>query len=201
MSIFNCPSDSSTPESVLTVGPNAANYARIRGNYVVNWGNTVYGQVGLPTVTFGVGPFTFGKGLPISDIKDGVSNTILLSECVPMRLVPADTYGGPIGDISVANGGQTFNGLYPPNSKLPDAIINTTPLVQTDWLNGIPQPDQSVNDYRLQTFVARSKHSGGVHAAMCDGSVHFISDRIKVGVWQSLTTAKGNELIDSTEWR
>jgi prepilin-type processing-associated H-X9-DG protein len=42
---------------------------------------------------------------------------------------------------------------------------------------------------------ARSQHTGGVQAAMIDGSVRFISDNINLLVWQSVCTRAGKETV------
>jgi prepilin-type processing-associated H-X9-DG protein len=44
-------------------------------------------------------------------------------------------------------------------------------------------------------FAARSRHPGGVNAAMCDGSVRFFSNSITWATWQALGTSKGGEVI------
>ena len=75
------------------------------------------------------------------------------------------------------------------------------------WINGreywtgyfhFHTPNSSVPD--LQScgwglFAARSEHTGGVNAALCDGSVRFISDSIDLGVWRGLGTRSGGEVI------
>jgi prepilin-type processing-associated H-X9-DG protein len=45
------------------------------------------------------------------------------------------------------------------------------------------------------SFVARSKHSGGVQAAFCDGAVQFMSDNIDLSVWQAAGTVNGGEAL------
>lgn len=40
---------------------------------------------------------------------------------------------------------------------------------------------------------ASSLHHGGVNVLMCDGSVHFVSDRIDLVIWQAIGTRNGME--------
>jgi prepilin-type N-terminal cleavage/methylation domain-containing protein len=43
---------------------------------------------------------------------------------------------------------------------------------------------------------ARSLHTGGgVNAALCDGSVHYISNSVDVNVWRALSTAQGGAVF------
>ena len=40
-----------------------------------------------------------------------------------------------------------------------------------------------------------SRHPGGAHFAMADGSVHFLSETIEMRLYQKLATRKGNEIV------
>jgi prepilin-type processing-associated H-X9-DG protein len=46
-----------------------------------------------------------------------------------------------------------------------------------------------------QNIAARSQHSGGVNALLCDGHVQFIKNSINVIVWQGLGSRNGGEVI------
>jgi prepilin-type processing-associated H-X9-DG protein len=67
------------------------------------------------------------------------------------------------------NGFVTY---LPPNSPLPDATAHGQ-----GWLS------------------ARSSFSGGVNAALADGSVRFVRDSISITTWRALATRAGGEVI------
>ena len=43
--------------------------------------------------------------------------------------------------------------------------------------------------------LARSRHTGGVNAALCDGSVRFVRDTISLPTWRAMGTAWGGETL------
>ncbi len=73
------------------------------------------------------------------------------------------------------------------------------------WINGreywtgythYHRPQSAVPD--MQTcgwgvFAARSNHPGGLHVAMCDGSVKFVTESIDLQTWRAAGTRSGNE--------
>jgi type II secretory pathway pseudopilin PulG len=101
----------------------SATWARVRFNYVVNAGNTVYGQHNLgscpgafPTcVKFGGAPFGPRTRTKISKLSDGASKTLMLSEVLVLpETIP---WGGPYSDAQTALGGQVFTGYKTPNAQ------------------------------------------------------------------------------------
>ncbi len=42
--------------------------------------------------------------------------------------------------------------------------------------------------------TAGSRHTGGVQVGACDGSVHFVSSSIDLGIWRALGTRAGGEV-------
>ena len=77
--LYSCPSDGGADLSVA-----ACYYQRRRGNYVINWGNSRYGQVVEPEA---IAPFshvngdrTFPRTTKFRDVSDGLSHTLLMSE-------------------------------------------------------------------------------------------------------------------------
>lgn len=235
---FVCPSDG--PKKIMWTDTTLT-YNRPGGNYVVNWGNTNYGQFYLPvpppgnwypgvtpptTVSFGSAPFMAGSSSRLDDITDGTSNTLMMSEVVGLRddsptnsqTGSSPKYQGPVGDITFATGGQTFNGSLTPNSITPDyvcttssgwltvpfvapvfAAMNGMPVVSptTPWntpptppsIAGVTTPS-TWTSVAGQQFAARSKHTGGVNAVFCDGSERFVTDAVDPGVWMALSTSR-----------
>jgi prepilin-type processing-associated H-X9-DG protein len=134
----------------------------------------------------------------VADITDGTSNTLLLSE--GLKYVNSDgvTFIGSLGDIQIGNmGGPLFSAFNSPNSPNPD------------WMEGVCPPAAPCQVVRPVLFLtygasqglqaaARSRHPGGVNAALADGSVRFFSNSIALTTWRSLGTRAGGEVIG--EW-
>lgn len=203
-STFSCPSDIGQVENEW----GHRQWAKLRSNYVINWGNTNYGQtnIGSPSNSASINadnydpnnqkfrgsPFVPKRKNPMSQIKDGLSNTLMMSETLVLPHT-GSAWGGPISEVSVSVGGQTFNGFRTPNSNVGDKVIQS-PSVEICAENGIPSPTR-VSGHLNQILTARSHHPGGVNVARCDGSVSFIVNGIDVYTWQVLSTATGQEQI------
>ena len=203
--VFSCPSAGAP---VMVHEPvsdgNRTLFARWRGNYVANWGNTGNAQrdqPGPPAVPFGGAPFTYGQTRQFAHFQDGTSNTLLLSE----TLHPSGTdYQGPLGDIMIGEGGQAFDTWLTPNSSAPDVVDRMCPYspgdggtnCQVDGDGTVNINIHSLSQLPLdQHNAARSAHPGGVNAALGDGSVRFIGQYIDLTTWRALSTTKGGEVI------
>ena len=203
--VFSCPSAGAP---VMVHEPvsdgNRTLFARWRGNYVANWGNTGNAQrdqPGPPAVPFGGAPFAYGKTTSFAHFFDGTSNTLLLSE----TLHPSGTdYQGPLGCIMNGEGGQAFDTWLTPNSSAPDVVDRMCPYspgdggtnCQVDGDGTVNINIHSLSQLPLdQHNAARSAHPGGVNAALGDGSVRFIGQYIDLTTWRALSTTKGGEVI------
>jgi prepilin-type processing-associated H-X9-DG protein len=186
--LFGCPSDGLKENEW-----SHRNWARVRGNYAVNAGNTDYGQATKNGVAFGGAPFAPRAGVRLAAIRDGLSNTLLTAEVI--TTLSSEWWGGPISDFSISLGGQTFTGWFAPNSLTPDESIRECP--RPSHYNGLPGCNMTFPDeanVKRAVFAARSKHQSGVNTSMCDGSVRFVDDGIDLlGVWRPMTTARGGE--------
>lgn len=189
--IFSCPSDyERTPLNEVTAH-----------NYACNYGNTdLYQDVTFHGIPFGGAPFSDigvdptdpGRGhstVRLADLIDGTSNTILVAEVV--QGAGADlrgfTWYGP------SSGFTTFLG---PNSKSPDVLTFPDQCVYPFSTNP-PCTDETDPNNPSVLLGARSRHTGGVHVVMGDGSVKFIGDSIDLNTWRALSTSQGNEVVSS----
>jgi prepilin-type N-terminal cleavage/methylation domain-containing protein len=180
-----------------------------KGNYAANFGSDTYmsfqdsnkaGAFGVVMVNGwekvtqseshpsmnGVWKAGQGQGNAVSDIKDGTSNTIMLSEVI------AYDSERDIRGAWVANsmGSSVFSARTSPNSK---TIKDNIAICEENIPAGDErQCTENRNDGNTWA-AARSRHSGGVVAARCDGSVTFISDSINLQVWQALCTRAAGE--------
>jgi hypothetical protein len=176
----------------------SAAWARTLGNYVVNAGNTNYGQTAQNGPFLGA-PFTFVRKTPLANITDGTTNTLMMSETLVLpSTVP---WGGTYSDNQTSLGGQVFTGINPPNASVPDGIgygRNGNMGMQAANLRYaegglLPLPTQLDNNPMPTYIGARSKHSTGVNASRCDASVEFYSNQIDLFVWRAMTSAQGGE--------
>jgi prepilin-type N-terminal cleavage/methylation domain-containing protein len=177
---YFCPSDRAPP-AYWEGDP----YYRSRGNYVVNWGNTTDpGPVpgALAPFSYSDGAWT-PRGVKLTDITDGTSNTLLLSEVIMAQNQAYDIRGDIINND---RGCFSFMTINTPNSSVPDQLVFFTPT--TDPM--MP----SVHAGAAQN-AARSHHINGVNAALCDGSVQFFTNSTPVGVWQAMGTMNGGEVV------
>jgi prepilin-type N-terminal cleavage/methylation domain-containing protein/prepilin-type processing-associated H-X9-DG protein len=165
-------------------------------NYLANYGNT--NHIGVdhhgPTrpdtwIRYVGSPFSgrdpdpLIKPVNFREITDGQSNTLLASETV--QGVNEDRRG-----LTWWGWGAGFETRAAPNASVPDTMQYAEACVRTD-----PNPPCDSPSTLSSYFwnAARSRHPGGVNAAMCDGSVHFVVDGIDLATWRAASTTQGDE--------
>jgi prepilin-type N-terminal cleavage/methylation domain-containing protein len=162
-------------------------YQRARGNYVVNWGHGTY-DTAPPTGRAPFGHMGGNRSTPyvtrMTSFTDGTSNTLLMSEY--LRALSANDNDWR-GDIHNDDGVFRFHTINTPNSTVPDnvgwAITNADPVYMP------------VNATTPQHNAARSRHPGGVHVAMGDGTCRFVSNSVALATWRAMGTMDGNEVF------
>lgn len=184
VSLYYCPSDIGNDQTNGT-------YQRRRGNYVVNWGNSKYGQAAEPA---GKAPFSHidgNRSMPrktsFKKIIDGTSKTLLMSETLKAWSVDDNDWRG---DIHNDDGVFRFHTLLGPNSSSPD-------IIQNGWFqrNDDPKMPAVAGARNAQVSAARSRHPGGVNASMCDGSVRFLVNEIAFNAYQAMGSMNGEEVV------
>jgi prepilin-type N-terminal cleavage/methylation domain-containing protein/prepilin-type processing-associated H-X9-DG protein len=204
--IMTCPSDM----------PNAPYEGMTNHNYAVNYGNTTFYQADITaggvTTLFGGAPFncytgqtvndwddktaptpgSLGKPVPFAEILDGLSNTLMVSEVLQGQ-------GEDARGFCWWGGASGFIAYIGPNASDPD-IMTGAWCGTDDPLNApcttISTPPPSPFGRRQG---ARSRHSGGVNAAFCDGHVNFVPNSIAIGVWRALSTSRGGEVLNGSD--
>ena len=185
--LYYCPSDRGGPAYCK-----GDMYWRGRGNYAINWGPVRQPYpTGTPLPTawapFGYTDFrtrTLPRTVRLTDIKDGTSNTLLLSEVIMHEDSSPDWRGDMLNDDEQCG---RFMTLDTPNSGI-DQIVSAS------FCQNTPRLPCTVN--ANGKISARSNHTGGVNVAMADDSVRFVSDTIPLATWQALSTANGGEVVN-----
>ena len=199
LSVYLCPSDQTAAPISLTT--NGVTVSCTSQNYAANFGNTLQIQGDLPGNPFGGAPFG-DVGSPIGDhskpgrptvglreITDGTSNTLLVAEVVVGQ-------GADLRGFSWWGDAAGFETYLTPNSQSPDV------LAEADYCSNLPPnpPCVASSPALADVYAARSRHPGGVHVALADGTVRLVKDSIAIPVWRALSTTRGNEVVDANSF-
>ncbi|SFJ24814.1 DUF1559 domain-containing protein [Planctomicrobium piriforme] len=208
LSLMNCPSH---PVMNTRLNQNYDGFAK--GTYAANATSRHYFATADFTNIASRGPVSaIGQwGANLRDILDGSSNVVLMSEVVKI-----DNGGDDRGAWAWVSGalfcGRTTPsydmGVTPatafstsvivtPNSRrysdsspyAGNANISANPGTPAYQYNDIDRTDASGGT------AARSFHTGGVHATLCDGSVRFIGENIDATTWSNLLSISDGNII------
>lgn len=200
---FVCPSDARpapTPVPNLTLG-GASSFGQV--NYAFSHGDSIT-AIGQSSSNRGM--FCYARPVRISQITDGLSNTIAMSE----RLrVSFGAGASPTGSVKYGAATVSFiTGVFPQASpgqclSVANGPYYATPsqvngLFGTMWSDGPvrrcgfntvlpPNSPSCVNaanngNYNGSGIIPpTSNHPGGVNGVMADGSVRFVSEAINTG--------------------
>jgi len=124
-----------------------------------------------------------GRPRKVTDITDGSSNTLAVSELLAGR-------GDDLRGFTWWGGGAGFTTFSVPNTTEDDVITGGICVPTTN--PRMPCTDVSTMT-RARLLSARSLHTGGVNTSLCDGSVRFVRDSISVQIWRAAGTSQGGE--------
>lgn len=168
LTVYRCPSDSAPDVWDLNDTSGAFLVTLASANYVGHSGTQDLAPcVAVPNQPcFGDGIMYHNSATSFRDVTDGLSSTFILGE----------RRSGDPGNFNSTWVGAPANG--------DDAMARVL---------GVADHTPNHEDAHLDDFS--SQHTGGCHMLAGDGAVKFVGENIDDGVWKSLATRRGNEIV------
>ncbi len=206
--VFRCPSD-----------PRYPIYSEGHLNYYASVGPCMGFAV---TRTSQLGLFRYQQITRIADVLDGTSNVIAMGERImgSANGTIFDQKGDVRRAVAFAGGNNT---IFPTKAQL-DAHGTACAAAgafyshrgsrwmrgDETWFNTWNTPNSPNDDCSTgngghaggdasANQAARSRHTGGAHVLMADGSVHFVSENIDLLNWQRLGAIADGETVSISE--
>jgi prepilin-type N-terminal cleavage/methylation domain-containing protein len=205
LATFTCPSDVKSAQLGLLNGVTFHNYVGNFGNTDLNRTSPLGTDTAGRPNQYGEAPFKGLLGWPVgnankpnlhpslmppyvrvANITDGLSNTLLFSETVQGK-------EGDLHGFAWWQGGSHFETYTPPNSAEPDRMESAGYCKTQVRIN--PPCAAATPTVFNQIIAARSRHPAGVGAALCDGSVRFVTNNIHLDTWRALGSSEGGEQL------
>ena len=129
----------------------------------------------------------------LAQARDGASNTVALSEVIAGPTGTADLRGAWWTDL-----GCVYTHRTTPNSSVPDQLL--AEWKGTPYCVSTKSPcTGSAPCFSGLMVAARSRHLGGVNAALADGAVRFVNDSVDAVVWINLASIDAGDSV-SGDW-
>ena len=198
LNALRCPSDLVNP---LTASGGATNYMANKGSNVI-WQDPTGPNVGMPAQN---GVMFYQSYVRIGDITDGTSNTAAFSERIladgnnSIVSPVADVFFSPAAPTTADDAVTICNAVDITN------LANQFPLYMgAPWMHGqhtymhtnVPN-SRSCGFFTVlrASMPPSSRHTGGVHMLLCDGSVRFVNENINLTLWRGIGTRNGGEVV------
>lgn len=211
-SVFRCPS-ASLPEHQYYVSPDDWHVMRrVPASYIGSASGIVINQNVVDEYGNSMGTLDgvlFGNSeVNLKHVVDGSSHTMLVGEAV--HDIVAQDENGSVGeeddgnrkdhwyigsdDIDVSRG-DNRNGL-----DMSECVGSTAvPMNYQDEFRGFNICATANHpDCQKMQLAFGSVHTGGMHAALCDGSVEFFHSEVDLIVWRDLATTDGQIPLPTT---
>jgi prepilin-type N-terminal cleavage/methylation domain-containing protein/prepilin-type processing-associated H-X9-DG protein len=136
------------------------------------------------------GMFTrWGTKLRMTDVSDGLSNTLMIGECLVNQ--NWQLWQGDGGMWAETSGGATWG----------------TTITPINWYSGATDgnpgggdcgatPNNNIGNWNV-SFGYKSNHTGGVNFVFADGSVHFLTQSIDMTTYQRLGCRNDGKVISA----
>jgi prepilin-type N-terminal cleavage/methylation domain-containing protein len=220
---FLCPADGQNP--LITTNSGGGTHAAT--SYAVCMGSGLGGPGGgtpngMDTRFPSDGMFHYGPGYRITEVSDGTSNTMFMSQCMIGLNMTLTKSAAELtqNERQRVTGNVPGRGLYTGPAGANPGYGPSTPIVASDlslvttwrgtrggsWIwgnataNGFtaalppnaPTPDLTAHG--MGWLSARSNFSGGVNVCFGDGWVRFIRNSIDLPTWRGMATRAGGEV-------
>jgi prepilin-type N-terminal cleavage/methylation domain-containing protein/prepilin-type processing-associated H-X9-DG protein len=219
-----CPSDTDRMTNGSIAGHEVG---RGRTNYNANAGNDSGWILSGSQINIAAskeknnGIFITNQAIRMHQVKDGTSNTALMSEAIlgdgddKLISIPGDTFEiaysaadpTPADRTAIYNECITFqptestkqwsfNGRYWHVGNFAVTRYNhiMPPNTASCGANGAGALNVRMN-YKGVAKTASSRHSGGVNLGLVDGSVRFVTDAVDINTWWGIGSRDGKEIL------
>ncbi len=182
LSLYRCPSDTPTQDTFTVTNDSGSPVATVAFANYVGVGGT-FEVSGFPDSNTGLmtrDRTNRGRGFRVTDITDGSSNTMIVTER-QSKFSPQTTWVGAVT-------GTLVPPINPAFEEEESHILCTTNT-------GVAADGRTPNNPLGHVEDSSSFHTGGINVLFGDGSVRFIRNTIPATVWEAIGTRSGGETV------